>query len=84
MLHGTLATSKGPFDLVLMRVWPKISDGPAGAVTATAGSSGTGFLLSRSGLIATNWHVVANATNISVAFPGWTDPAKAELSCEMR
>jgi S1-C subfamily serine protease len=79
MLHGTLATSKGPFDLVLMRVWPKISDGPAGAVTATAGSSGTGFLLSRSGLIATNWHVVANATNISVAFPGWTDPAKAEL-----
>ena len=45
----------------------------------TAASFGTGFLLSRSGLIATNRHVVADATNISVAFPGWTDPVKAEL-----
>lgn len=78
-LHGTLATPRGPSDLVLIRVWPKFPDGPASAVATTATSSGTGFLLSRSGLIATNWHVVADATNISVVFPGWTDPVKAEL-----
>lgn len=77
VLHGTLTTPKGASDLVLMRVWPKLSD--AGAATATAASSGTGFLITRTGLIATNWHVVANATNITVEFPGWTDPVKAEL-----
>lgn len=79
VLRGTLTTSKGPFDLVLMRVWPKISDGPASASGTTAASSGTGFLLNKNGLIATNWHVVADATNITVAFPEWAGPVKAEL-----
>jgi S1-C subfamily serine protease len=79
VLHGTVVTPKGSTDITLVRVWPKISGATGSASSATTGASGTGFLLNRSGLLATNWHVVADATNISVAFPGWTDAVKAEL-----
>jgi hypothetical protein len=54
MLRGSVTTAKGPVDLLLMRVWPKVSAETA-AVTVGAVSSGSGFLLSRSGLLATNW-----------------------------
>jgi S1-C subfamily serine protease len=79
MLHGSVATPKGPFDLLLMRVWPKVSEESASAPSAIGVASGTGFLLSRSGLLATNWHVVAEAKNISVAFPGWSAAVSAEV-----
>lgn len=79
MLHGSVATPKGPFDLLLMRVWPKVSEESASAPSANGLASGTGFLLSRSGLLATNWHVVADAKNISVAFPGWSGAVSAEV-----
>jgi S1-C subfamily serine protease len=42
-------------------------------------ASGTGFLISRNGLLATNWHVVADAKNISVGFPGWNGNVSAEV-----
>ena len=32
-----------------------------------------------SGLLATNWHVVAGANHITVIFPAWNDAVKAEL-----
>jgi S1-C subfamily serine protease len=80
MLHGSVATSKGPFDLLLMRVWPKVSEDSASAPSANGVASGTGFLLSRSGLIATNWHVVAEGKNISVAFPSWGGTVSAEVA----
>jgi S1-C subfamily serine protease len=79
VLRGSVATPKGPFDLILMRVWPEIAKETASATAAKSGASGTGFLLSRSGLLATNWHVVADVKNISVAFPGWNGSASAEV-----
>jgi S1-C subfamily serine protease len=79
MLHGSVATPKGPFDLLLMRVWPKVSGESASTPSANGVASGTGFLLNRRGLLATNWHVVADAKNISVAFPGWSGAVSAEV-----
>jgi len=79
MLHGSVATPKGPFDLLFIRVWPKVSEESASAPPASGVASGTGFLLSRSGLLATNWHVVAERKNITVAFPGWSEPLSAEV-----
>jgi len=79
VLHGSVATLKGPFDLLLMRVWPKISNESASTPSENAVASGSGFLLSRGGLLATNWHVVANGKHISVAFPGWSGAVSAEV-----
>jgi S1-C subfamily serine protease len=75
VLRGSLPIPKGSLDLMLMRVWPSITEEPASAAQTKTVASGTGFLLSRSGLLATNWHVVADAKNISVAFPGWNGTA---------
>lgn len=81
MLRGSVIdTPTGTQTLLLMRVWPKaseetISNAPASGVV----TSGTGFLLSQSGLIATNWHVVADGKNISVAFPSLNGSASAEV-----
>lgn len=79
LLRGSLATAKGLLDLLLVRVWPSSSEGSASAVPTKGVTSGTGFPLSRNGLLATNWHVVADAKNISVAFPGWNDSVSAEV-----
>jgi serine protease Do len=62
-----------------MRVWPEIAKESASSTSAKAEASGTGFLISRSGLVATNWHVVADAKNITVVFPGWNGSASAEV-----
>jgi serine protease Do len=62
-----------------MRVWPKISADSASVSSANSSASGTGFLLSRNGLLAENWHVVADAKNISVVFPGRTSAVSAEI-----
>lgn len=78
-LRGSLATPKGQFDLLLVRVWPKVPEDSVGVASAKGGVSGTGFLLSRSGLLATNWHVVANAKNVTVAFPGWSGSISADV-----
>jgi S1-C subfamily serine protease len=79
VLRGSLATPKGSLDLLLVRVWPKVADESASTPSAKGGASGTAFLLSRSGLVATNWHVVAEGKNFSVAFPGWTGTVSAEV-----
>jgi S1-C subfamily serine protease len=79
MLRGSLATPNGPFELLLVRVWPIIAEESVSTTSAKGGVSGTGFLLSRGGFLATNWHVVADAKNISVAFLGWNNSAKAEV-----
>ena len=80
LLRGSFSTPQGSIDLVLVRVWPSTSGEAMHESPASSGASGTGFLLSRSGLIATNWHVIANAKNIAVAFPGWTDRVSAEIA----
>jgi len=78
ILRGSVATPKGSMDLLLMRVWPKVGES-ASTPSSTSGASGTAFLLSRSGLVATNWHVVSEGKNFSVAFPGWTDTVSAAV-----
>jgi len=79
VLRGSVATPKGSIELLLMRVWPKADEQSAGTPSAKGGASGTAFLLSRSGLVATNWHVVAEGKNFSVAFPGWANATSAEV-----
>jgi S1-C subfamily serine protease len=79
VLRGSIATPKGPFDLLLMRVWPQVAEESGSAPSAKGGASGTAFLLSLSGLVATNWHVVAEGKNFSVAFPGWTGTVSADI-----
>jgi S1-C subfamily serine protease len=78
VLHGSITTPK-PLDLLLMRVWPKVGAESANVISAGGVSSGTGFLLNKTGLLATNWHVVADAKNLSVAFPGWSGAVSAEI-----
>lgn len=42
----------------------------AAAVPAQPKASGTAFLLTEDGMLATNWHVVADASKLTVEFPG--------------
>ena len=79
VLRGSISTAKGPYDLVLLRVWPKVTDQAPTSASEHAEKSGTGFLLTHSGLIATNWHVVSGAKRIAVTFHGWKDSASADL-----
>ncbi len=79
VLRGSIATQKGQIELVLLRVWPTITDGAMKVASEQSAKSGTGFLLTRTGLIATNWHVVSDSKHVSVAFPGWKDGINAEV-----
>lgn len=80
LLRGSVInTPTGPLNLLFVRVWPKVSEEIGSEAPAKSATSGTGFLLNRSGLIATNWHVVADAKNISVAFPSWDASGSAEV-----
>ena len=80
LLRGSINTPAGAQSLSLVRVWPNVSEETNNNVPVSGVvSSGTGFLLTQSGLIATNWHVVADAKNISVAFPGWKGNAPADV-----
>src|SRR5271165_3865886 len=55
VLRGSLANPNGSMDLLLVRVWPSIGGDSTTAGSAKSGGvSGTGFLLSRSGILATN------------------------------
>ncbi len=78
-LKGSISTPAGPFDLVLLRVWPASAEEPIKTASEQGGKSGSGFLITRSGLVATNWHVVSDAKHISVSFPGWKDSINADL-----
>lgn len=64
-----------------LRVWPNgASEEPTTTAPGKATEyAGTGFLLNRSGLIATNWHVVSGAKRITASFPNWTAGASAEI-----
>jgi serine protease Do len=77
VLKGSLRTAEHSDDLFLMRVWPKVADSSVAPAVGKATVTGTGFLLARTGLIATNWHVVADRGNIEVMFPDWKQPARA-------
>lgn len=79
VLQGSISTTKGPFELMLLRIWPKIGEETIKSAGDHGGKSGTGFLLTTNGLIATNWHVVSGANRIVIAFPGWKDSVNADL-----
>jgi S1-C subfamily serine protease len=54
---------------------PRTSD----RTEARTGSSGSGFLLNAAGLLATNWHVVSNAKNVTVSLPNWSASLPANV-----
>lgn len=57
-------------DARLVKQYPDIQDGSSGSKGGGKTASGTGFAVSKEGLIVTNNHVVSNARSIQVKFPG--------------
>ena len=78
ILRGSINTPTGPYDVGLMRVWPKISAENV-STQAEGATQGTAFLLNRNGVFVTNWHVVQGQKHITVALPGWHEGANAEV-----
>ena len=78
-LKGSITTPSGPFDLVLLRVWPEIRNQPVPATSQEGQKTGTGFPITQSGLIATNWHVVSDSKRITVTLPGWKEGVEADI-----
>lgn len=71
---------------VWMKIYPQVSasptpGGPSGATPSPASWTGSGFLISATGLVATNHHVAGNATSLKLSFPkvGKDFPAKLLL-----
>jgi S1-C subfamily serine protease len=80
LLRGSpINTPAGPFNLLLVRVWPKVTAETATESTVKGAVTGTGFLLNHNGLIATNWHVVDDAKSISVTFTDWNGNVSAQV-----
>jgi S1-C subfamily serine protease len=78
VLRGTIQTEKGPLEMVLLRAWPTTESNARPAEPSSA-TSGTGFLIDTGGLIATNWHVIDTAKNLTVSFPGDITALKADV-----
>jgi S1-C subfamily serine protease len=79
VLKGSVSTPKGPLDIVFLRVWPDAKAAPVKEEPEEGGKTGTGFLLTRSGLIGTNWHVVSDAKRIGVTLAGSKDSVNADV-----
>jgi hypothetical protein len=80
ILRASVKTQAGLTDVVLLRVWPALADDSVTSTSTTTVKLGSGFLLNHNGLIATNWHVVADAKNIEIAFPDSREGIRAEVA----
>jgi len=79
LLRGTLTVGDRSEEVALVRVWPPVTGASGAAPSASATSFGTGFLVTHTGLIATNWHVVADAKEVGVTFPGVSELLTAQV-----
>jgi serine protease Do len=80
LMKATVSFQNRTEELILLRVWPKLSTDTAGSATPTSGSAGTGFILNTNGLVATNWHVVKDARHITISFPEVRERITAEVA----
>lgn len=67
ILRGTIQTESGSQEMVLIRAWPT-TESDSRPAEPSSEATGTGFLIATDGLIATNWHVIDKAKNLSVSF----------------
>jgi S1-C subfamily serine protease len=72
LLHATTSTIENGWqverEIYYVKVYPPFEQGKKVSGNRSP-STGTGFLVDRSGLVVTNYHVVEDASNIDVVFP---------------
>lgn len=84
LLKFTMARPDGKQEeMLFVKSWPIREAGskePSFSPGSVTAGSGTAFLVSIDGLVATNWHVVKDASDIRVFFPWETEGLKAKIA----
>ncbi|MFA5804229.1 MAG: serine protease [Melioribacteraceae bacterium] len=72
-IRGTTSWANYPInyerETILLKIYPSLKSNSATNISSESKSSSSGFLISESGLIVTNYHAVENSNLIEVVFP---------------